>query len=142
MDLTLVYVRSGELKILDKAQECIINSGEYAFIRQNPNLKAVKTEPYKDISLTLEPDTLKEIYNKVHSLYISMNTIIPKDSAFKLRPNADLKSLFLSLAIYSDNNVLPTTEILRLKSLEGIYALLNNSEVFFPVLFGDEMVNQ
>ncbi|MGG7466704.1 MULTISPECIES: hypothetical protein [Bacteroidota] len=142
MDLVLLYVRSGELKILYKAQEFIIRAAEYAFTLQLSEMKFLKTEPYKDISLTLKPDTLQEVYGKVNSHDVLLNTIESKDVFFKLMPNADLISLFLSLEIYVDNNALPAKEIYRLKSLEGIYALLNNSEEFFWVLFCSETANQ
>lgn len=139
MDLMIVYVRQGELRILDQVQEFIISSGEYALIRKQPNLRMMKTELYEDISLVLQAATLQEVLSAREIPIIAM---VLKGNIIKLRPHADLKSLFLSLAIYKDSNTLPINEIRRLKSLEGIYALLNNPQVFYPSLLGFKVSNQ
>ncbi|MNY09696.1 HTH-type transcriptional activator RhaS [compost metagenome] len=52
-----------------------------------------------------------------------------------MEQRADITSLFGSLIPYFDDNVQPTEGVANLKLQEGIYALLNNSDIFFPILF-------
>lgn len=57
------------------------------------------------------------------------------DYVFKIKPSANITSLFQSLTPYSDLNQVPLEQVVYLKLMETIYALLNNSEQFFPILF-------
>src|SRR5690606_34115781 len=50
-------------------------------------------------------------------------------------PTPAIESLFQSLTPYFDSNVKPTEGVTHLKLLEGIYALLNNNELLYPILF-------
>jgi len=56
-------------------------------------------------------------------------------NVFAIEQRPDITSLFESLTPYFDQNIQPSKEVIHLKLLEGIYALLNNATVFYPLLF-------
>lgn len=64
----------------------------------------------------------------VHYTSISLCPILTK-------ADPEIESLFQSLTPYFDSNIKPTENVIHLKLLEGIYALLNSSEQFYPILF-------
>jgi AraC-like DNA-binding protein len=136
---TLVYLYSGEQVIEDRDKKITIQAGECAFIRRDHRLMMYKNskeeELYKGISLTFKRNVLREFYNKMDKDEIPQNITIPEESVFKIEPHADVTSLFQSLTPYFDENVKPTEGVTHLKLQEGIYALLNNAEFFYPVLF-------
>lgn len=90
---------------------------------------------YKGISLTFNRNVLREFYSKMNKAELPRKCTLSDKSIFKLAPRADIISLFQSLTPYFDEKVKPTEAIANLKLLEGIYAILNNSEIFYPILF-------
>ena len=134
----LVYLYSGEQVIEDRNKKITIKAGECAFIRRDHRLMMYKNskgeERYKGISLTFKRSILREFYSKMKA-DIPKNISIPEQNVFKIKPRADINSLFQSLTPYFDEDVKPTEGVAHLKLQEGIYALLNNSEVFYPILF-------
>ncbi len=136
---TLVYLYSGEQVIQDSDKKIIIQAGECAFIRRDHRLTMYKNnkgkELYKGISLTFKRNVLREFYSKMNKSEIPKNVPIPEKNVFKVQRSADITSLFQSLTPYFDEDVKPTEGVAHLKLQEGIYALLNNAELFYPVLF-------
>ncbi len=136
---TLVYLYSGEQVIGDRDREIVIQAGECAFIRRNHRITMYKNskgeELYKGISLTFKRNVLREFYSRLNKAGIPKNVSIPEDNVFRIEPRADIKSLFQSLTPYFDDQVKPTEGVAHLKLMEGIHALLNNSDIFYPVLF-------
>jgi len=135
----LLYLYSGEQVIEDRNKKITIKAGECAFIRRNHRLMMYKNskgdELYKGISLTFNRSILREFYNKLNKADIPQNISIPEKNVFKIKPRADITSLFQSLTPYFDEDIKPTEGVAHLKLHEGIYALLNNSEVYYPILF-------
>lgn len=135
----LLYLYSGEQIIEDRNKKITIQAGECAFIRRDHRLMMYKNSKgedlYKGISLTFKRNVLREFYGKINKSDIPKNVSIPDKNVFKIKPSADITSLFQSLTPYFDDNVKPTEGVAHLKLQEGIYALLNNSEVFYPILF-------
>ena len=135
----LLYLYSGEQIIEDRDKKIIIQAGECAFIRRNHRLLMYKNskgeELYKGISLTFNRGILREFYSKLKKVDFPKKVFIPEDNVFKIEPRADITSLFQSLTPYFDDNVQPTEGVAHLKLQEGIYALLNYSDIFFPILF-------
>jgi AraC-like DNA-binding protein len=78
---------------------------------------------------------LRDFYSKMNKREIPPNVKISDKTVFKLKPTPAIESLFQSLTPYFDCNVKPTEGVTHLKLLEGIYALLNNNEQFYPILF-------
>ena len=135
----LLYLYSGEQVIEDRDKRITIQAGECAFIRRNHRLMLYKNSKgealYKGISLTFNRSILREFYRKLNKAGLPEKSIIPEEYVFKINPRADIISLFQSLTPYFDENLTPSAEVAHLKLQEGIYALLNQSAVFFPILF-------
>jgi AraC-like DNA-binding protein len=136
---TLVYLYSGEQVIQDGNETTTIQAGECVFIRRNHRLLMYKNskgdELYKGISLTFKRNVLRNFYSQIKKSDIPKKVSIPEENVFKIKPSADITSLFQSLTPYFDDKIKPTEGVAHLKIQEGIYALLNNSDLFFPILF-------
>ncbi|MNJ98956.1 Exoenzyme S synthesis regulatory protein ExsA [compost metagenome] len=135
----LLYLYSGEQIIEDRNKRITIRAGECAFIRRNHRLLMYKNskgdELYKGISLTFNRSLLREFYGRINKAEIPKRVSIPEENIFKIEPRADINSLFQSLTPYFDDGVKPTEGVAKLKLQEGIYALLNTSDIYFPILF-------
>ena len=135
----LVYLYSGEQIIEDRNNKIKLKAGDCAFIRRDHRLKMYKNskgeELYKGISLTFNRTVLRDFYSKMNKSEIPKEIKISDKTVFKLEPNPAIESLFQSLVPYFDSNVKPIEGITQLKVLEGIYALLNNNEKLYPILF-------
>jgi hypothetical protein len=135
----LFYLYSGEQVIEDRNKKITIQAGECAFIRRNHRLMMYKNSKgdqlYKGISLTFNRSALRDVYSKLHKSDLPKKVAISDKNVFKIEPRADITSLFQSLTPYFDDNVKPSEGVTHLKLQEGIFALLNNSAVFFPILF-------
>ncbi|WP_419870379.1 helix-turn-helix domain-containing protein [Chryseobacterium sp. CT-SW4] len=135
----LVYLYSGEQIIEDRNTAIKLKAGECTFIRRDHRLKMYKNgegnDLYKGISLTFKRSVLREFYSKLNKTEIPKNVAVSDKNVFKIEPDAAIMSLFQSLTPYFDSNIKPTESITQLKLLEGIYALLNSDEQFYPILF-------
>lgn len=135
----LLYLYSGEQVIEDRNKRITIKAGECAFIRRDHRLTMYKNskgkELYKGISLVFQRNVLREFYSKMNKSEIPKDIKISDKNVFKLNKTPDIESLFQSLTPYFDSNVKPTEDVIHLKLLEGIYALLNNNEMLYPILF-------
>lgn len=92
-------------------------------------------ELYKGISLVFQRNVLRDFYSKMNKSEIPEEIKISDKNVFKLNKTPDIESLFQSLTPYFDSHIKPTESVIHLKLLEGIYALLNNNEMFYPILF-------
>ncbi|MEN5054548.1 helix-turn-helix domain-containing protein [Sphingobacterium kitahiroshimense] len=135
----LVYLYSGEQIIVDGNKRTTIKAGECAFVRRNHRLTMYKNskgnELYKGISLTFNRSILREFYSKFDKAYLPKKVVISDKNVVKIEPSPAITSLFQSLTPYFDENIKPTDGVTHLKLLEGIYALLDNSDIFYPILF-------
>jgi len=135
----LTYLFSGELVIEDRNQQYIINAGECVFVRRNHRLVMYKNskenEPYKGISLTFNRTLLRNFYGSFEKNKLPQKTKISDKNVFKINRRPDVASLFQSLTPYFDENVSPTNEVTDLKLQEGIHAVLNSSDIFYPIMF-------
>lgn len=136
---TLVYLYSGEQVIQDGDEIITIQAGECAFVRRNHRLLMYKNskgdELYKGISLTFKRNVLRNFYSQIKKSDFPKKVSISEENVFKIKPSPDITSLFQSLTPYFDDKIKPTEGVAHLKIQEGIYALLNNSELLFPILF-------
>ncbi len=135
----LVYVYSGEQIIEDRNKKIRVKAGECVFIRRNHQLimhkNSVGNAHYKGISLTFKRSVLKEFYSKLNKSKLPREITVSDTNVFPVEKRVDVTSLFESLTPYFEENTTPSKEVIQLKLLEGIYALLNNSAVFYPLLF-------
>ena len=135
----LLYLYSGEQVIEDRNKRITIQAGQCVFIRRNHRLTMYKNskgdELYKGISLTFNRSLLREFYSRLKKSDVPQKVNISEENVFEVEQRADIASLFQSLTPYFDDNVKPTEGVAQLKLQEGIYALLNSSDIFFPILF-------
>ena len=135
----LVYLYSGEQIIEDRNKKIKLQAGDCAFIRRDHRLKMYKNNKgndlYKGISLTFNRNVVRDFYSKMNKSEIPKEVKLSDKTVFKLEPNPAIESLFQSLTPYFDSNIKPTEGVMNLKLLEGIYAILNSNEVFYPILF-------
>ncbi|MXN90952.1 helix-turn-helix domain-containing protein [Flavobacterium sp. Sd200] len=135
----LLYLYSGEQIIEYGDRKYVIKPGECVLIRRDHRLLMYKNstteELYKGISLTFSRKILREFYSKLNKSALPADVNVTDEVVFKVAPRADVTSLFQSLTPYFDEEVKPTEGVVHLKLLEGIYALLNNNEAFYPILF-------
>lgn len=79
----------------------------------------------------------RDFYSKMNKAEILQNVKISDANVFKIKPDAAITSLLLSLTPFFDSNVKPTESILELKLRKGIYTLLTpkkSSTLFFLIL--------
>lgn len=135
----LVYLYSGEQIIEDRNKTIKLKAGDCALVRRDHRLKMYKNgkgdDLYKGISLTFKRGILREFYSNLNKAEIPVNFTVFDTNVFKIVPDTAITSLFQSLIPYFDSNVKPTESITKLKLQEGIYALLNSNEQFYPILF-------
>ncbi|WP_228412475.1 helix-turn-helix domain-containing protein [Chryseobacterium sp. G0240] len=135
----LIYIYSGEQVIVDRNKKITIKAGECAFVRRDHRLTMYKNSKgkqlYKGISLVFKRNLLREFYSQMDKSEIPKDLKISERKVFKLKSTPAIESLFLSLTPYFNSNVKPTEGVMHLKLLEGIYALLNNNELLYPILF-------
>lgn len=136
---SLNYVCTGEQIIESGTTRIIVEAGEAVFVRRNHRTKIYKHgkdgAPYKGISLIMDRSVLRNFYKTMDKSTISTDIEISDENVVKIGRRADTRSLFDSLTPYFDENLKPTEAVAHLKSLEGIYALLNTSESFYQILF-------
>lgn len=78
---------------------------------------------------------LREFYAKLDKRQFPTNVQRDKISVRKLLVRPDVISLFESITPYFDSTIAPAPELIRLKMMEGVYALLNTDKNFYSSLF-------
>ncbi|WP_347218147.1 AraC family transcriptional regulator [Chryseobacterium sp.] len=135
----LVYLYSGEQVIEDRNKTIKLKAGDCAFVRRDHRIKMYKNSKgedlYKGISLVFQRSVLRDFYSKINKSEIPRDIKVSDKKVFKLEPTPAIESLFQSLTPYFDSNVQPAEDIVHLKLIEGIYALLHNDELLYPILF-------
>ncbi|WP_437919872.1 helix-turn-helix domain-containing protein [Sphingobacterium sp. LRF_L2] len=135
----LVYVYSGEQIIENGKEKIRVQAGECAFIRRDHRLTIHKNncenEFYQGITLTFKRDVLRDFYDRIDKTEIPRDVSFTEATVFKITPRPDITSLFQSLTPYFDGAVKPSDDVAYLKLKEGIYALLSDAKVFYPILF-------
>ncbi len=135
------YVCSGELILNENGKEHIFHKGECAFVRRDHKTTVLKhsldDEEYKGVTMIFYRDFLRNLYADTYKLRSELpDNIKPfRETVIRLDHNTAIESLFKSIIPYFDNNVEPTKEMMDLKMQEGILALLQSNNRFFPLLF-------
>lgn len=136
---TVIYVYSGELVIEDDSHTLKVHAGDYVFIRRDHRLKMLKhtvgTDPYKAISIRFERKFLRDFFSHMDKSGLPAGTKPLRKAAVLLPKTPALQSLFLSLFPYTDANVKPKDEIIRLKMQEAMLCVLDTDARLYPVLF-------
>ncbi len=135
------YVCSGELVIKEDSKEHIFHKGECAFIRRDHRITILKhsfgNEEFKGVTMIFYRDFLRNLYADAQKMRSRLPDGIKtfKESVIRLDNNTAIEGLFKSILPYFDNQVEPTKEMMDLKMQEGILALLQSDDRFFPLLF-------
>jgi AraC-like DNA-binding protein len=136
---SLVYVYSGELVVEENYTKTEIRKGECVFLRRDNRVSMNKQprggENFKAIFMNFNRNFLREFYQTIDPAKLPERIEKHKPSVIKLPDTPDITSLFQSMTPYFNTTVKPADEIMSLKLYEGVYALLNIDERFYPALF-------
>lgn len=134
-----IYVYSGEMVVDMDGRTLKVAAGSYVFIKRDHRVRLLKHSagdaPYKAISIRFERNFLRDFFATLNKATLPTGTKRIREAAVLLPQTPALKSLFLSLFPYTDANVKPKDEIIRLKMQEALYCLLEIDERFYPTLF-------
>jgi AraC-like DNA-binding protein len=135
----LVYIYSGELEVNERGKITKIHSGECVFIRKDNRVGITKQpkngEQFKSIFLSFPRKFLREFYQTLDKKQLPEDVKRHKISLQKLPLRPDITSLFESMTPYFNSTIAPTPELINLKMMEGVYALLNTDKNFYSSLF-------
>ncbi|MCC8087963.1 MAG: AraC family transcriptional regulator [Rikenellaceae bacterium] len=138
-DHYLVYVYSGEYRIIEGKKRTVIKPGECVFVRRDNRVNmekySVGDEPFRGIFMMLKRPFLRELYQKTDKNTLPVDAVKFKQSAVKINERPEITSLFLSLTPFFDQAVQPSDELMYLKQVEGVYLLLRDDKRFYPTLF-------
>ena len=138
-DHFLVYVSSGEYILEEGDRTIVVKPGECVFVRRDNRVNMIKQpksgEPFMGIFLTFKRNFLREVYQKFERKELPKDVKKLPTSVVKLPQTPDIQSLFVSMTPYFDSEIKPSEEIMQLKLLEGVYALLRIDNRFYPTLF-------
>lgn len=135
----LIHVYSGEMVIDDNGRTTTVGAGSFLFIRRDHRVNLLKhaagEAPYKAISIRFDRPLLRDFFSRLDRASLPAHAERIRRAATVLPPTPGLRSLFLSLFPYTDSNVRPKDEVIRLKMQEALYCLLDIDERFYPTLF-------
>ncbi len=135
----LIYVYSGEMQVDDGSHQLKVAAGNYVFLKRDHQVKLLKHTvdgaPYKAISIRFERNFLRDFFGRLDKSAMPVDVKRIREPAVLLPQTPALRSLFLSLFPYTDANVKPKDEIIRLKMQEALYCLLEADARFYPTLF-------
>lgn len=137
----LCYVYSGEY-VLEEGKDkrrTIIRPGESVFVRRDNEVNMYKQpkedEPFMGIFMMFKRPTLHDLYRRLENKELPKEEVKHEKSVIKLPQSPDISSLFQSMTPYFNSSIKPSDEIMTLKLMEGIYALLNIDKRFYSALF-------
>lgn len=117
----------------------MVRKGECAFIRRdirvNMTKQAYGDEQYQGIFIMFNRNMLRNLYQNLEKNRIPQEAPKFKQSVIKLPQIPEIESLFSSMIPYFAPSVKPKDEFMRLKIIEGVYALLSIEQRFYPTLF-------
>lgn len=138
-DPILIYVCSGELLLQERQSKMKIHAGECAFVRKDHQISLLKQpkgkEQFRGISLVFSRSFLREFYQTIDKKMPPLHVRKQSQSVIRLPQTPAIASLFQSMLPYFDASAEPTDRIIHLKLQEGIYALLEIDDQFYPSLF-------
>lgn len=138
-DHTLVYVYSGEMLLQESQNSIKIHKGESVFLRKDNRVSLVKQpkgkEQFIGISLVFKRTFLREFYQTINKKRLPLEARKHTPSVIKLPRTPIIASLFQSMLPYFDTATQPNDRVIDMKLQEGVYALLDIDEQFYPSLF-------
>lgn len=138
---TLIYLCSGELEITQQGcGKTVLHPGDCAFMRRDNRMwlqKSVKEgQPYRSVVLKFSREFLKEFYQTLNQHAIPKEAKRDKSSLYVMPSDrTDIRSLFESVIPFFDKQETPSADLLKLKMIEGIYAILHTDYSLYASLF-------
>lgn len=137
---SLIYIHTGELLVNNGKRNVSVKGGECVFLHRNHRVSITKQpnargENFRGIFLIFRKDFLRNYYKQHPMTDLQKKRISLLPDVVMLNDNPSVKSLFVSMIPYFNANVRPTEEMMHLKMQEGLLALLQTDERFYPCLF-------
>lgn len=134
-----VYIYSGEMLLNENGREILVSGGQCVFIRRDHRVsftkRAINGQDYKSVTLKLNRNFLRQYFQKLAPSSIPKKEKPLDDSVILLPNTPTIESLFLSMVPYFESEMEPQPEVIEMKMQEGVLALLNLDQRFFPTLF-------
>lgn len=138
-DHALVYICSGEMLLQEGMTTTKIRKGECVFLRKDNRISLTKQpkgkEKFIGISMIFKRDFLRQFYQAMDKKKLPLQIQKPTQSVIRLPQTPAIASLFQSMRPYFDSSTPPTERVINTKLQEGVYALLEINEQFYPNLF-------
>jgi len=135
----MMYVVSGQIVVAEGGKEYTVHKGECFFVRRDHRILFTKKlhngEPYQSVTLRFNRNYLKKFYQKLDIDSKTKNAKPLYSSVHLLDKSPYLDSLFLSMVPFFESDIEPRTEFVEQKMEEGVRALLDLNEGFYPTLF-------
>lgn len=138
---TLIYLCSGELEITQPScSKTVLRPGDCAFMRRDNRMwlqKSVKEgQPYRSVVLKFSREFLREFYQTLDQHDIPKEAKRDKSSLYVMPADrTDIRSLFESVIPFFDKQETPSADLLKLKMIEGVYAILHTDYNLYASLF-------
>jgi len=137
---TLMYVRMGEMELIDHGKRTMLRAGDCAFLRRDNLLTmekhATEEKPFQSVVLHFTRHFLRDFYQSMDKHSLPQDVHRDRRSLVMLPANRpDITSLFQSLHPYFETDVKPSEEIVKMKMIEGLYVLLNTDKSLYASLF-------
>ncbi len=135
----LMYVISGEMTVTENGQEYSVRKGQCVFIRRDHRItfskKLYGDEPFASITLRFNRSYLRKFYQNLKIDNRLKNAKPLQSSIYVLPKSPYLDSLFISMLPFFESETQPHMDMIEQKMQEGVLALLNLDESFYPTLF-------
>jgi len=135
----LMYVCSGEVIAEECGNTYSVKTGECVFVRRDHRVKFTKKtfegQPFKSVTLKFNRNFLRNYYQKKQSSGFPKDAKPLESSVFVLPKSPYIDSIFLSMLPFFESEQKPRSEMIDQRMEEGILALLNIDNGFYPTLF-------
>lgn len=138
-DHTLAYIHSGEMELDNDGKKTLLRKGDCFFFPKDHRISTIKRtykgEEFQGTFLTFPRIFLRDFYATLDKQEVPDIKRKKKSGPVMLERSPSIRSLFESLLPYYHSDTAPSKEIVDLKLREGVYALLQANDDFYPILF-------
>jgi len=135
----LMYVCSGEMTAEENERIFSVKAGECVFVRRDHRVKfskkALEGQPFKSVTLHFNRNFLRNYYQKIQLSNLPKDAKPLGSSVFVLPKSPFIDSIFLSMLPFFESGQKPRQEMIDQRMEEGILALLDINDAFYPALF-------
>lgn len=137
----LKYVYSGGMDVIDDGRRICVSAGEAVFIRRNHRVQITKHpergEQFRGVTLVFNPAFLRSVYEEERQESGTLPEVRVgfRNSVYRIPQDSRIQSLFESLTPFFRDPSAFNDRLAKMKMREGVFALLELDNRFFPVLF-------